>query len=200
MTALSPPLAAAVAADRVRIFGALRMDMPSATVRLLDGSAEIVVGGELYKGEDPVFGTWESVDDIEDGTGDQAPGMTITLLPSSDAATASLADPNMQGSAVRVSLGAVDESTGLSIGDAYVAFLGEVDVPVLKIGARKTSVEYDCVGGMERLFFDDEGIRLSAAWHRQVWPSEAGMDHATGITENAYWGQNPPNPGVTYQR
>ena len=191
MTQLHPALDAALSADVVTIFGALLIELPGNTLRLLDGSAEIDLpeggGTETYSGEDADFGTWESLDEFADGTGDEAPGMVIALLPNSDGAAATLSDPLVQGSAVVVSLAARDDSTGLLIGEPYPLLVGEIDVPTHRIGA-SLSVEYEIVGGMERLFFNDEGIRLSQAFHEQVWPGELGFAHATGITENDYWG------------
>lgn len=193
MTQLSPALDAALAGDRVRIFGALRLTLPGGHVlRLLDGSAEIAIDGELYSGDDPAFGSWESIDEIDDGTGDEAPSMTIAMLPASAEAAVTMSSPTMQGAPVRVVVGAVSESTGLVIGDAYPVFVGEADVAVHRFGMRTDVIDLDCVGGMERLFFNDEGIRLNASWHLRVWPGELGFQHATGITDNSYWGMNAP--------
>jgi hypothetical protein len=191
VTQFHPALDAALSADVVTIFGALRIELPGTTLRLLDGSAEIDLpedgGTETYTGEDADYGTWESFDEFSDGSGDEAPGMSLTLLPNSDEAAATLSDPLVQGSVVVVSLAAREDSTGLLIGEPYPLLIGEIDVPVHKMGAT-LGVEYEVVGGMERLFFNDEGIRLSQAFHEQVWPGELGFVHVTGVTENDYWG------------
>lgn len=188
MTALHPALDAALANDRVIIFGALEMQFDSGTVRLLDGSAEIEINGETFVGEEPDFGVWEAIDDFEDGTGDEAPGLTVTILPASDEAALAMSSPDVQGAPVIAMIGAVTESTGLVIGEPYQLIIGEIDVPVHKIGLRSSSVEFNCVGGMERLFFADEGIRLAPSFHEQVWPDETGFSHVTGVADFDYWG------------
>src|SRR3546814_14352344 len=83
-----------------------------ATIRLLDGSGQLVFDGETYTGRDPVFGSLAAVEAIEDGVGDEAPALNFTLLPASDAASAELASPDMQGSVVSLWLAAVDRATG----------------------------------------------------------------------------------------
>ncbi|QIG80118.1 hypothetical protein [Stakelama tenebrarum] len=187
MTALHPAFDAELAGDRATIFGALRIALPAATLRLLDGSAEIDIDGETYAGEDAVLGSWDSIEEFEDGTGDEAPGITVKLLPASDSAAATLADPAVQGSPVMIGIAARDDATGLVIGEPEWFLSAEIDVPV-HIAGREPRVEYDCVGGMESLFFNDEGIRLAQSFHEQVWPGELGHSHATGVTENVYWG------------
>lgn len=197
MTILSPALDAAFAGARVTMFGALRMQLPEGLdVRLLDGSAEIEIDGQDYYGHVDGFGSWESIDEIEDGFGDEAPGTSITILPESDEAAALMSDPDNQGSVVTVMVGARDDATGLSIGDPYVPLRGIVDVPVHAFGLRKCSVDFDIVSEMDYLMLNDEDRVMSSNFHRRVWPDEAGMDHVTGVAENGYWGTNPPTGGV----
>ena len=92
------------------------------------------------------------------------------------------------------------EETGLVIGEAYVAIRGVIDVPIHTFGMRETSVELDVVSEMELLMFNDEDRVMSPAFHHRVWPGELGMDHCTGVTDNGYWGQNPPSGGVQTTR
>lgn len=198
MTQLHPALDTALAGHGATVFGALKITLPGATLRLVDGSAEIDLvepGGPFtYRGKDPALGSWSAMEQFEDGAGDTAPGMTIRMLPASDEAAAELSDPLVQGSAVVVSIAARSELTGAVIGEPYPLLVGEIDVPVHRLGAGVLAVEYECVGGMERLFFNDEGIRLSQSFHEQVWPGELGFSHVTGITENDYWGVKGRTP------
>ncbi len=198
MTVLSPALDAAFAAERVTLVGALKIEMPAITARLLDGSAEIAIGGEEYAGHADGFGAWDSIEEIEDGFGDEAPGTTITILPESDEAAILISDPDNQESPVTVMIAARDDDTGLCIGDPYVPIRGIIDVPVHRFGLRQNEVELDIVSEMEFLMMNDEDRVRSPAFHRRVWPGEAGMDHCTGVTDNGYWGQNPPSGGVSY--
>ncbi|SEI68023.1 hypothetical protein SAMN05518849_101536 [Sphingobium sp. AP50] len=200
MTVLSPALDAAFAGSRVTMFGALKIEMPAGTYRLLDGSAEIDIDGETYRGLEPGFGSWDSIEEISDGFGDEAPSTSIGILPESDAAALAMTDPSVQRSPVTVMIGARDEATGMSIGDPYVPIRGIIDYPVHKIGQAATSVDFEIVSEMEYLMLNDEDRVMSSAFHHRVWPGETGMDHVTGVTENSYWGQNPPSGGVSTAR
>lgn len=192
MTALSPALDAALAGDRVIVFGALTISVGSDTVRLLDGSDEISIDGNIYRGEDATYGTWNALDKFADGTGDSAPSIVVSLIPKDDAAIDALTGPDMQGEKITITVGAISESTGLPIGEPYILFDGEVDIARYIFGKKTSEVEYECVGGMDRMFFDDEGIRIVPSFHVQVWPGELGLNHVTGIKTTIYWGGNAP--------
>ncbi|MED5546133.1 MAG: hypothetical protein VYD90_12860 [Pseudomonadota bacterium] len=196
MTVLSPALDAELANDRVTLFTAIKLTVGEDTIRLLDGSMDLEIAGEAFGGEDPVYGVWESVDAFEDGTGDEAPGLMFTLGPADDGAALALSSPDMQGEAVQLYFGVMNETTGAVIGDPLLLFDGEVDMPKHEFGKEMLQVSLECVGGMERLFFEDEGIKLAPTFHQQVWPDEDGFNHVTGIQDNIYWGTNKPTSAV----
>ena len=195
MTDFSPALDAELENDNVTVFTALTLSVGEDTLRLLDGSAQLTIGGELYSGEDATYGVLASIDSFEDGAGDEAPGLSITLHPADDDAVLALSSPSMQGEAVRVDVGAVNDATGAVIGDPFLLFDGEVEMPKHEFGKAMLQVSLECVGGMERLFFEDEGILLAPSFHQQVWPGETGFDHVTGIRDTIYWGTNAPSRG-----
>lgn len=89
------------------IFGAISIDLPGVAVNLLDSAGLLAFGGQTFTGDDATFRVLSSIDDLTDGTGNQAPAVGITLLPAGDAAAASLASPTMQGSPVMIWVGAV---------------------------------------------------------------------------------------------
>ncbi|WP_285020225.1 hypothetical protein [Novosphingobium sp. fls2-241-R2A-195] len=198
MTDFSPALDAELAKDNVTIFGALTLDVGAHTIRLLDGSSHLLVNGNLYTGEDAKYGTWGSMESFEDGAGDEAPGLAVMLLPTDDDAAAALSGPSMQGEAVQIHIGAVNVATGAVIGEPFLLFDGEVDVTKHEFGKNMLQVSLECVGGMERLFFDDEGMRLAPAFHQQVWPGEQGLNHVTGTQDTIYWGSNTPTRQTGY--
>lgn len=193
MTLLHAALDAELAGDQATIFGAIELLFPSHAVRLVDGAGSISFGGVTFEGDHAMFGSLEGIDDFEDGAGDEAPGMTVTLLPSEDAPATEISNAGMQGSPVRFWLGARNDTTGQPIGDPLLLFDGEIDVPTLTIDLRSRTVDYEAVGGMERFFEAEEGIRLAPAWHRRVWPGELGLDHITGVADTVYWGQSAPS-------
>lgn len=197
MSALSAGLEAALATDNPIVFGAVRIALPGATLRLLDGSGVVVFGGETYVGEDATFGVLGSISALTDGTGDEAPAFDITIIPPDDTAAGTLAGATMQGSGVQLWLGAVDRATGSPLGDPYLVFAGEIDVPVISAGAQGRTVEYQVVSVMERLFDEDEGAKLSDAFHQSIWPGETAFFDVTGIEQTIYWGQQPVNATVT---
>lgn len=193
MSDLTPAMEAALAAPRALMFGALEINFPGYDLRLLDGSAEIVLFGETFCGRDPQFGTLASIDTIKDGIGDQAPAKKITLLPPTGAAAATLAAATMQGSRVRAWLGVLDAQSGQPIPDPITLFDGEIDVPVMKWSTRGREVEYRVVSVFERFFELEEGIRLSDSHHQAVWPGELGLEFVTGVAEQVFWGMDRPN-------
>ncbi|KTW00453.1 hypothetical protein [Sphingomonas sanguinis] len=192
MSLLTPALDGALKADMPLVFGAVAIDLPDQAVNLLDGAGVLSFGNRTFVGHDETFGTIASVEDLTDGVGDSAPAFQLTLLPSGDAAAAHLAAPTMQGSPVMVWLGAVDRVTGQPIPDPHLVFLGELDVPTLHSEEHARRLDYEIVSVFERLFEDDESVRLSAGHHRSIFPNEAGMDFVTGVAETVYWGV----PGV----
>ena len=196
---MDPTLKNALAQPGVHLFGALKIELPSYTLRLVDGSATVVIGGETYVGQDATFGTIAEMSQLTEEIGDSAPEITIALFPPDVTATASLSHPNMQGSRATLMVGAVDPISGIAIGTPEILFLGEIDVPTITLeqnGARK--VEYTIVSVFERLFEVEEGQRASNGWMQSIWPGDLGLEHMTGTDVNLYWGAKPPQgPGAT---
>jgi hypothetical protein len=190
MTVLAPALDAELSKDRATIFGAVGIDFAAKSVRLLDGSAVISFGGEKFRGDDPDYGSLQSIDDFTDGAGDEAPGFSFTLLPPSAEAALAMSLPGDQGARVRLWLGARDDYTGHVIAAPLLLSDAEIDVATLEIGPGEHSVSFDVVGGMERFFQSEEGMTLSPTSHKEYWPDELGLDFVTGVTEPVYWGMN----------
>ena len=191
MTAMHPALDAALAGPTPTIFGAIEIVLPDHTIRLLTGSGIVVFGGKTFTGVDATYGVLHSVEDLTDGTGDEAPALSLTLIPASDAATADLAGADSQGSQVSIWLGAVEPSNGLVIGEPLLVFLGVLDVPRIKTGANSRLLELEITSAFEDFFFTDDGARLNGRWHQYLWPGETGLDHVTAVTRNIYWGGSP---------
>jgi hypothetical protein len=196
VSTFNPATEAALQADVPLIAGLLKIQLPDATIRLLDGAATIDYGGEIYVGRDATFGVLAAVDRISDGVGDEAPAIRITLHPADDAAAAELSGPLMQGSSVWLWLAAIARTTGAIIGDPLLIFSGELDQPTLTVGKGKRELQYDCVSSMERLFDNQEGVRLADSWHQQVWPGELGLANMTGIIKTIYWGVHAPSNAI----
>lgn len=187
-----PVLQAALQDDAPFLFGAVEVALPGYTIRVLDGAGEITIGGHKFVGDDPVFGTLASIDATEETIGDEAPELTIGFLPPDASAAASLASAAMQGSIVRIMLGAFDPMSNTVIGAPEQLFLGEIDVPTLETSEGHRSVSFTVVSVFERLFEVNEGERASDGWHQSIWPGERGLEYMTGTVKNLYWGTKRP--------
>lgn len=197
MTGLTPALDAELRGPSPTVFGAIAIDLPSASINLLDGSGVLSFAGRTFVGEDATFGVLSDVQNLTDGTGDSAPAFSMSLIPSGDASAGVLAAPDMQGSPVYVWIGAVNTATGQPVPDPYLVFAGELDVPTLDADETGRVLTYEVVSVLERLFEDDESARLSPGHHRSIFPNEAGMDFVTGVAETVYWGVQAPPSNIT---
>lgn len=195
MTSLTVQLDAALSSPAPTIFGAISVDLPGRQINLLDGAASLTFNGRNYTGRDPVYGTLSAISNLTDGMGNEAPRLSITLLPASDAAAADLAGPDMQGSIVTIYFGAVERTTGQVVPNPHLLFVGELDVPFLTAGENMRELEYEVASIFERFFADDEGARLSDGFHQSIWPGEKGFAFQTGVPQGVYWGvEAPPRP------
>ncbi len=194
MSELDPALDTALQADGPRMFGAIEIVLPAATIRLLDGSGFLTLFGNTFVGHDPTYGALASFEPFNDGLDNTAPAIRMSMNVPTNTAVAAIADPDAQGGQVSVWVGAVNPQTGLSVSDPYLAFLGELDVATVQIGQNKRTVVLDVVSVFERFFDQDEGVRLNGPWHNSVWPGELGLQYIVAVQQNMPWGQDAPRP------
>ena len=197
MTRLSAGLDTALSADAVLAFIAMEAVLPAATLRLLDGAAAaLTVASHAFNGQDATYGTMGAIEAVTDGADNSAPSVRLTLFPPSDAAMAVLADAAAQGSQITLWEGAVNPSTGVTVTSPYVFFLGELDIPTLKVDSSGVrTVEWDIVSAFDRFFDNDEGVRLNDSWQQSVWDSgERGLIGSTAVQTQLPWGVD----GVNY--
>lgn len=193
----TPQMDAALSGDRIPMAGLFRLDTAAyGSVMLLDGSGVLKWGDDQYIGRHSQFGVLASMRAIEDGVSDQAPSLRMTLIPEPSAVD-DIAWSTLQGSRVRLWIACYSMATGQVVPDPHPLFDGELDVATLRLGAGTLAVDLDCTSAFERLFEDDEWIRLNPRWLRLQYPDAAGLDHVTGVTDQVFWGQNPPHPKVT---
>lgn len=191
MAELDAALFAELQKPRVLFFGAVEILLPDAEVRLLDGAAETEIEGERYFGRDPEWGVLSYVKGIADSDGDSAPAPLLGLVPANDLALDAMLDPALQGSPVRIMIGAMDRLTGMPIGAMYEPFVGELDVPKVKWDRNSREVEFTLAGEGERMFQVEEGKRLSDAFHQLVWEGELGLEFVTDVESVVPWGAAP---------
>lgn len=198
MTQLTPAMDSELAKSYFTAFGAVTISLPSYTIRIIDGSGVVSYGGNTFTGGDATYGTLDSIDDLTDGGSDEAPAIRLTFHPAGDAAAADLAKPTYQGSPVIIEMGLVNPNTGQVIPDPYLLFLGELDVPKLRVGRNSRLLEFEVVSAFERFFEVDDGARLSDSFHKTIWPGELGLQHVTGVEGAVYWGMEAPPGAVQY--
>lgn len=197
---IDPTLEAALGQPVVTLFGALRIAMPARALLLLDGAGQVSFnagyGTETFLGLDPEFGAIASLEPLSGGGEGEAPELQLSLYPADGVAAAVLAAPDMQGSEVRLFVGALDPATGAVIGAPKLQFLGEIDVPTMDAAQGERVVDYTIISVFERLFQNDDGVRATDGYHQSVWPGELGLSHMTGTIDSLYWGGKPPQMTV----
>ena len=193
MTQFTPAMDQALSGMTPTIFGAVEIILPNHTIRLLDGSGIVAFNDKVFTGQDATYGTLYAMEDLTDGTGDEAPAIQITLAPASNAAAADLASASHQGSQVTIWLGVVDPASGHVVADPLPIFLGVLDVPVLKSGANSRLLEMEVSSAFEQFFFNDDGSRLSDQFHQYCWPGETGLNQVSGVLQHIYRGSSAPS-------
>lgn len=177
-------------------FTAVSIALPGGTVRLVSGGT-VSIGGNVYAVEDSTFGQLRMVEGIEDGADGQASRATITLLPPTSSAIATISAPAAQGSAIVIYQGAVDPATGLVIGTPETLFTGELDYPHVDITEGGWQLVLECGTEEGRLLEPNHERKLSDAFHQMIWPGELGLSYVTRTVRKIYWrASDPATAGV----
>lgn len=191
---LSPGMEAAAARPVALWVALVELALPGHTLRLCDGAGTVPWGVRTFRGADPVYGALETCGSFTDGVGDESPSFTLTLLPPTKEAAATMVAATVQGSVVSIWLGIVNPETGQLVDEPHPAFVGEIDVPTLRVGKGKRLVEYLLVSFEERTFEDDEGARLNDSFHASIWPGETGLVFHARVGDQMPWGADGPRP------
>ncbi|NYD88917.1 hypothetical protein [Sphingomonas melonis] len=194
---LTPQASAALRSGQHPLAPLVEVVLSGYTMRHLVGAGEVPWGDKLFTGSDDMFGSLVAAGTLKDGVGDEAPDWDLTFVPPSSIAAAALASATAQGGKVRGWLAVVDRATGQIIPDPLQLFAGELDVPRLRVGKGTRSVEWRCTSALEPFHDQEIGARLSDAWHKLVWPGEAGLANMTGIERTSYWGVEKPPSAVS---
>jgi hypothetical protein len=190
-------LETALNADGPLIFWALELIGTGVTLRLLDGSGTLVLGGNTYVGEHALYGTWTQPSELSDGITTGAPVCAFALHPPSDSAAVTLLDALAQTSAVKVYFGAIDRSTGLLIG-YDLRFDGEVDTAVLTAGKNSSIITVEAVSIWDRLFDTDEGLTLTDGVWRSIFSGEYAFQYVAAVQRQLPWGSDGNRASVVF--
>lgn len=187
--------------DIVTMAGLVKIELPSATLRLCDG-AFVKWAAETFNAADPDFGTIGSIEPVDEGVGDEIPALRMNFLPSSTASAADLSRPEYQGCRVRMWIAEVNIDNNEVIGTPSLEFDGQADSTDLVIDRGSRELEMDIVSAAERLFVINEGNTLSPRFHKTLYPGELGEDNAIGVGVGVAWGTGSPaqtyGPGFGY--
>lgn len=180
--------------NSVALAGLMKIEFPSRTVRLCDGG-RVTWGAESFAGRDDVFGTIGALESLSEGAGDEVPALSMKLLPPEVTAVADLSQPGFQTVRVRLWIAEVDQAAGAVTGTPALQFDGQIDQTTLVVGRESRDLAITVVSTAERLFTRFEGNSLSPSFHTALWPGEAGMNEATGLTVADAWGVEGPVSG-----
>lgn len=192
MTSLTPAMDAALRADRIVVTLLIEADLPGGPLQLMFGTGAIQWGAKVFRDTSDIYGALAAIDAVEDGDDDEAPPFTFDLLPPTDAAAAAICNPLNQESDVYVWLAALDPVTMLLVPDPQLLGYFQWDIATLTPDAGTREVEVECVSAFDLLLEDDEGARLTDAFHQSIFPGELGCANVTGLTEPRYWGMATP--------
>lgn len=179
------------------IVGLLKIELPDHDAMICDGGF-IVFGADTYKSRDDVLGTLAAVESMAEGIGDEIPALDLTFNPPDALAITTLSVGAIQKSAVRFWIGEYDAATGEIEGTPDLQFIGFIDQPVIRWGAREYEIALSAVSQSEWFFEKDTGNALSASFHKSLYPGETGHDNATGLGVSVAWGVAGPSGGSSF--
>lgn len=194
---LTPLMVEALRGGLSPIVPLIEIEFLDYTLLHLVGAGEVLWNGRIFRGEDDRFGALLAAGNLRDGVQDEAPDWPLTFAPPSATAVGDLSAAEMQGSPVRAWLGVVDRASGQIVPDPLQVFAGELDTARVRVGRGTRTVEWRTISVLERFHDNDEGVRLSDASHRLIWPGETGCANMTGIERTSYWGVERVPSGVT---
>lgn len=169
--------------------------LPAATIRWTDGGF-VKWGDDFYRAKDATYGVLDSIGEIVDGVDDDASPVEIGIIPPSLESLDDLIAADAQGGVVTIHIGAVDETTGLLIGEPYRLHRGRLDRPVVNMGAM--TLTYEILTAEALGLEPNEDQRQSDAFHQSIWPGERGYEHQTEGSKKVYWRDDDPNNAIGY--
>jgi hypothetical protein len=197
---LPAPVAAALSQSAAMPLYCLQLKLPGGDLNLSqDLFFTFDVDGEAttFIAKDSTYGTLGGVGKIISGVGNRASSVSIVLLPSTNAAYAALAAPEVQGCLARVWVATLDPVTCQVVGPPKRWFKGEVDVPSIAVSDDGKNLTMSLNSVLFTAKQADEGARLNGGFHKRGWPGEKGLDYS-GNNQTDYWGAEKSKPLIDY--
>ena len=176
-------------------FVALEIALPNATYRLSSG-VEVTFGGNTY-GRDDELGFLSYVGNISSGSKGTTELPEIGLEIPTQTGLGYIATAAAQGSAWTLYAGTVDEASGLVDGSPIVLSTGFLNRVTIDSRPGGSSVSIESYSQEQLTLLDDAQVRLSDAFHKQVWPGETGLSNVSRVARDIYWRAKEPPRGVT---
>ena len=181
--------------DTATLVGLVKIELRGGdTLRLSDGGV-VTWSAETYGSADATFGSIGTLESLTEGVGDEVPALSLSLLPPSTVAAASLTQPGWQSSPVRFWIAEVNQSTGVVTGTPELMFFGQLDTAELSADRGAREVTFDIVSTAEKLFEVNIGNTLSSRFHKYLFAGETGEDNALGLSRTVAWGVEAPTGG-----
>ncbi len=191
----TPEMEEALSAPSMLLVGLVEIILPEYNLRMCDGSGKVTWDSKVFLNPDPTYGTLSTIDEISDGSADDAPAVSISIIPPTNTAAANIANPTFQGSKVSIWMAAIDLE-GVVIPDPKLLFVGDLDVPRLEVDRLTRNMRLDAISVFEKFFEIDEGIRLVDSMHQYFWPGEKGLEYVTLVERQLPWGSDQPRPNL----
>lgn len=173
--------------QRIRLAGLLKWERPEGAVCLVDGGT-LPWNGDTYRSHDPLVGSIAGFEALTEGVGDEAPAGTFVFAPPGDASASALSYGALQGTRIQSWIGEVDDETGQVVGVPELQLDAIVDVTKIVRGKGVYRLKVDFVSRAQRLMILDTNNVLSGGAHKRIYPSEQGLDNATGVPIVVAWG------------
>lgn len=178
-------------------FTAVQIALPAdigGNVNLLDGSGVIsfIHNGSTttFTGKHSVYGTLMAAPDVSTQTADSSPRVDIMLAPPTSAGIGSITAPSVQGSRVYVYEGAVNQQTGLVIGQPVLLWSGRIDTAEVNLSDQSRVVRLETCGALERMFEPQAHMVLSDVWHMWAFDlSSSFLSANVSAMQDAAWGK-----------
>lgn len=199
---LSPAMATGLQATAITIFYAVRIELPDASINLIDGSGSVTfpVNGtpHTFISKNDTFGTLLAISSVEESFAAESPSLQITLAPPTSTAIATLTAVRSQGSPVYLWCGLYNNGIGQVIGSPELLFSGRIDFVKTSATDGNRACEIEVASVWDRLFIPSEGERLNHHWHSSIWPGETGLSQSVNsVVVNPIWGSAQVQPTST---
>ena len=177
---LDSTYAAGLAAGTIAPVRLVQLTFKSGTVYVWSGAGPLSFGGNTFQG----VGTLGQVGGIEESTGVQATGTTVSLSGIDPALLGDCLTDIQVGAMARIWRGLLDLTTMAPIGTPYQCFRGYVDQPTVNVSGETLAITLALESRIARLA-TASNRRYTAADQRMLYPNDSGFNWIEQIQDIA---------------